>query len=68
MGGYFGVLGLMCELGIPGEEGKTFTSKFTRWALKWLSRWLCSLDLSFYGNENSNRQKFTTGYFLKAIR
>jgi SAM-dependent methyltransferase len=68
MGGYFGVLGLMCELGIPGEEGKTFTSKVTRWVLKWISRWLCSLDLSFYGNENSNRQKFTTGYFLKAIR
>ena len=68
MGGYFGVLGLMCELGIPGEEGKTFTSKVTRWVLKWLSRWLCSLDLSFYSNENSNRQKFTTGYFLKAIR
>jgi SAM-dependent methyltransferase len=68
MGGYFGVLGLMCELGIPGEEGKTFASKVTRWALKWLSRWLCSLDLPFYSNENSNRQKFTTGYFLKAIR
>ncbi|HND50017.1 MAG TPA: class I SAM-dependent methyltransferase [Anaerolineales bacterium] len=68
MGGYFGVLGLMCELGIPGEEGKTFISKFTRWALKWLSRWLCSLDLSLYGQENTNRQKFTTGYFVKAIR
>jgi SAM-dependent methyltransferase len=68
MGGYFGVLGLMCELGIPGEESKTFISKFTRWVLKWLSRWLCLLDLSFYGKENSNRQKFTTGYFLKAVR
>jgi len=68
MGGYFGVLGLMCELGIPGEEGKTFISKFTRWILKWLSRWLCSLDLSLYGQENTNRQKFTTGYFVKAIR
>lgn len=68
MGGYFGVLGLMCELGIPGEEGKTFISKFTRWALKWLSRWLCSLDLSLYGRENTNRQKFTTGYFVRAMR
>ena len=68
MGGYFGVLGLLCELGILGEEGKTFTSKFTRWALKWLSRWLCSLDLSMYDKENASRQKFTTGYFLKAVR
>lgn len=68
MGGYFGVLGLICELGIPGEEGKTITSKFTRWALKWLSRWLCSLDLSLYGAENANRQKFTTGYFVRAVR
>ncbi|NWF64888.1 MAG: class I SAM-dependent methyltransferase [Chloroflexi bacterium] len=68
MGGYFGVLGLLCELGIPGEEGKTLTSKFVRWALKWLSRWLCSLDLSLYGTENASRQTFTTGYFLKAIR
>lgn len=68
MGGYFGVLGLICELGIPGEDGKTLTSKFTRWALKWLSRWLCSLDLSFYNRENASRQKFTTGYFVRAIR
>jgi SAM-dependent methyltransferase len=68
MGGYFGVLGLMCELGIPGEEGNTFASRFTRWALKWISRWLCSLDLSLYGHENANRQKFTTGYFVKAVR
>ncbi len=68
MGGYFGVLGLLCELGIPGEEGKTFTSKFNRWALKWVSRWLCSLDLSLYGRENGSRQKFTTGYFVKATR
>ena len=68
MGGYFGVLGLLCELGIPGEEGKTFTSTFVRWALKWISRWLISLDLALYGEENISRQKFTTGYFLKAIR
>ena len=68
MGGYFGVLGLICELGIPGEDGKTLTSKFIRWTLKWLSRWLCSLDLSFYNRENASRQKFTTGYFVRAIR
>lgn len=68
MGGYFGVLGLLCELGILGEDGKTFTSKFMRWILKWSSRWLCLVDLSFYGKENSSRKKFTTGYFLRAVR
>ncbi len=68
MGGYFGVLGLLCELGILGEEGKTLISKIMRWFLKWLSRGLCSLDLARYDKENANRQKFTTGYFVKAIR
>jgi SAM-dependent methyltransferase len=68
MGGYFGVLGLLCELGIPGEDGVTFVSKVTRWALKWISRCLFSLDVSLYGRENSNRQKFTTGYFVRATR
>jgi SAM-dependent methyltransferase len=68
MGGYFGVLGLMCELGISGEDRNTFTNKFMRWALKWLSRGLCSLDLSFYDKENASRQKFTTGYFVRAVR
>lgn len=68
MGGYFGVLGLLCELGIPGEDGNTLTSKFLRWAFKWVSRGLCSLDLATYGNENANRRKFTTGYFVRAVR
>lgn len=68
MGGYFGVLGLICELGIPGEDGKTFISKFIRWALKWFSRCLCSLDISFHHRENASRQKFTTGYFVRAVR
>jgi len=68
MGGYFGVMGLLCELGIPGEDGQTFISKFRRWALKWVSRGLCLLDIAVYGKENPNRQKFTTGYFVKAVR
>ncbi|MBL8101919.1 MAG: class I SAM-dependent methyltransferase [Anaerolineales bacterium] len=68
MGGYAGVLGLLCELGIPGEEGNSLVSKFLRWVLKWISRLLCWLDLSAYSNENTNRQKFTTGYFLRAVR
>ncbi len=68
MGGYAGVLGLMFELGIPGIEGNSLTDKFLRWALKWGSRVFCQLDIFAFGNENSNRKKFTTGYFLKAVR
>ncbi len=68
MGGYFGVLGLLCELGVLSEEGDAFANKFNRWALKWLSRWLCSLDLCLYDRENIKRQKFTTGYFVRAVR
>lgn len=68
MGGYAGVLGLMFELGIPGVEGNSVTAKFLRWALKWISRGLCSIDLVVYGKENVSWQKFTTGYFVKAIR
>lgn len=68
MGGYAGVLGLMFELGIPGLEGNSVTGKFLRWGLKWISRGLCSIDLAVYEKENVNRQKFTTGYFVRAIR
>jgi hypothetical protein len=68
MGGYAGALGLMFELGIPGVEGNSVTAKFLRWVLKWISRGLYSIDLGVYGKENINWQKFTTGYFVKAIR
>lgn len=67
MGGYFGVLGLICELGIPGEEGRSLNNIILRWLLKWISRGLCSLDLAMYGKENESRRKFTTGYFVKAV-
>lgn len=68
MGGYAGVLGLMFELGIPGIEGNSLMDKVLRWAMKWASRALCRLDIFAFDNENENRRKFTTGYFLKAVR
>lgn len=68
MGGYWGVLGLMVELGISGIEEKKMSQRITRWMMKWISRWLCRLDISVYSHENTSRQKFTTGYFLKAIK
>lgn len=68
MGGYAGVLGLLVEIGIAGVEGNTPIHKFMRWAMKWVSRWLCRYDLSVFGRESASWQKFTTGYFVRAVR
>lgn len=68
MGGYAGVLGLMLEIGISGVEGNSLPKKITRWAMKWISRWLCRYDLSTFGRESAAWEKFTTGYFVRAVR
>lgn len=63
MGGYVGSLGLMLELGIMGTN-----NRFARWAMKWASRWLCRQDLVNFGSESEAWSKFTTGYFVRAVR
>lgn len=68
MGGYAGVLGLLLELGISGTSGNSFFWKLLRWAMKWISRWLCRYDLSVFGSESELWSKFTTGYFVRAVR
>ena len=68
MGGYAGVLGLLLELGIPGLEGHSLVNKGVRWLMKWLARWLFRYDNRNWERENVLWQKFTTGYFVKAIR
>ena len=68
MGGYTGVLGLLLEIGIAGIEGGSPIHKFLRWIMKWVSRWLCRYDLSIFGFESDLLKKFTTGYFVRAVR
>ena len=68
MGGYAGVLGLILELGIPGLSGKLYFNKFIRWSMKWISRLLFRYDLRLIRKENASWQKFTTGYFVKAVK
>jgi SAM-dependent methyltransferase len=68
MGGYAGVLGLMLELGISGLNRESFMHKTLRWVMKWTSRWLIFHDLSGIGSESGGWQRFTTGYFVKAMR
>lgn len=68
MGGYTGVLGLMFELGIHGVEGNVLSKKIIRWAMKWFSRWLFRKDLAAFGMESEAWGKFTTGYFVRAVR
>lgn len=68
MGGYAGVLGLLVELGILGVDGNSFMQKFLRWSMKWISRWLLLQDLLSYGKEGLFWGKFTTGYFVLAVR
>lgn len=68
MGGYAGVLGLLLEIGITGVEGNSFFQKIMRWVMKWISRGLCRYDLGTFGNETELWKKFTTGYFVRAVR
>lgn len=68
MGGYAGVLGLVVELGILGMERNSFRLRFLRWAMKWISRWLIKTDLAAFGKETPWLQRFTTGYFVRAVR
>ena len=68
MGGYAGVLGLLVELGILGLDGSSLKQKFLRWSMKWVSRWLLLQDLLSYGKEGLFWGKFTTGYFVLAVR
>lgn len=63
MGGYSGTLGLMLETGMTGVE-----NRFLRWIIKWISRWLCRFDLIVFGEESEIWSKFTTGYFVRAVR
>jgi SAM-dependent methyltransferase len=68
MGGYVGVLGLLLEIGTAGVEGNVISKRLLRWGMKWASRFLCHYDLSVFGNESALWQKFTTGYFVRAVR
>ena len=68
MGGYAGTLGLLLEIGLAGLVGTSLRQKILRWSMKWVSRWLCQYDLSVFGRENESWGKFTTGYFVRAIR
>jgi SAM-dependent methyltransferase len=63
MGGYAGSLGLILELGIRGTDNRV-----ARWVMKWVSRWLCRQDLLNFGHESEAWSKFTTGYFVRAVR
>lgn len=63
MGGYAGVLGLILEVGIAGID-----NRLARWVMKWVSRWLCRHDLVTFGAESKAWSKFTTGYFVRAVR
>ncbi len=68
MGGYPGTLGLLVELGIAGVDENLFLQRLLRWGMKWISRWLCWYDLLVFPEKNSTWEKYTTGYFLRAVR
>ncbi len=68
MGSYPGTLGLLVELGIAGVVGDSVLKRLTRWAMKWISRWLFWYDFSVFSGRNLSWEKYTTGYFLKAIK
>ncbi|HNO94085.1 MAG TPA: methyltransferase domain-containing protein [Anaerolineales bacterium] len=68
MGGYLGSLGLMLELGIAGVLGNGIKEKILRWIMKWSSRFLITWDIICLDRETEQHTKFTTGYFLRAVR
>lgn len=68
MGGYPGTIGLMVELGIAGINDSSIFQKILHWVSKWVSRWLCWYDLLTFTRPNPTWDKFTTGYFVKAVR
>jgi len=67
MGGYLGTIGMLLEIGIPGISGMGLHKKIIRRTLTWLARMLYKRDL-LAQEQNSVWQKFTTGYFLEAIK
>jgi len=68
MGSYAGTLGMLIEIGIEGVQGKSFLQRIMRWSMRRIARGLCWFDLSHYDLENVVWNKFTTGYFVKAVR
>lgn len=68
MGGFWGTLGMLLEIGIPGIQGNGLQFKILRRTLGWLSKKLYALDLSRSPEQNPVWQKFTTGYFLKVVK
>lgn len=68
MGSYPGVIGMLIDIGIDGIHGTSLFTIIIRRGLRWISRWLCSFDLHTLGGNNLIWQKYTTGYFLKAVR
>jgi SAM-dependent methyltransferase len=68
MGSYPGTLGMLIEIGIEGIPRKAIFPRIVRWSLRWVARWLCWYDLHIQSRDNPVWQKYTTGYFLKAIR
>jgi SAM-dependent methyltransferase len=68
MGGYWGTLGMLLEIGILGITGQGLHKKILRRSLRWFAKVLYSLDLSRPDRANPIWQKFTTGYFSKVVK
>jgi hypothetical protein len=58
----------LLDIGILGIKGDDIQHKVLRRTLHWLAWRLYALDLSRSPEENPLWQKFTTGYFLKAVK
>jgi len=68
MGSYPGTLGMLIEVGLEGIQRTSLLPRIIRWSLGWVARWLCWFDLSHYDLENVVWNKYTTGYFVKAVK
>lgn len=68
MGSFWGTLGMLLDIGLPGIQGDGLQHKALRRTLHWLAWKLYALDLSRSPENNMLWQNFTTGYFIKAIK
>lgn len=68
MGGFPGTIGMLIEIGTPGIKGTNIIQKLIRRGLIFISRQLYQFDLNSLEKQPELWKKFTTGYFIRAVK
>ncbi len=68
MGGYWGTIGMLLEIGLPSLPGFRPFRGVLRFLLINLSRLLCTHDLNIFARQPAAWTKYATGYFLRVTK